>query len=203
MLASNFSIHLKKLAFISIMFSGFFSSANAETRFSTSYEFFDIGGTTIEELWYDIETKGPGKGRGHAGYTTFDLENEVKYRRENGMCSIANIIFTMHSTVQLPNWTDKNKSDRNMQIYWQALFSDVKRHEEEHVRIAHEAIIDLQKKSAALKPQKSCNTIAKQVTLLAQRNRSALNRAQNIFERAEMRGQRKRMEALIRDLQGG
>lgn len=200
MSANPIVTQLQRLIFLASFSLALCFNANAETRFSTSYEFFDISGTSLDQLWLSISEKGPGKNSGHAGYTTFKLKNEVKYRREDGVCSIASIVFTMHSTVQLPNWTDKNNSDRDMQIYWQALFSDVKKHEEEHVRIAHEAIIDLQKQSAALKPQKSCNTLARKISGLASKNRIMLNRAQNIFERAEMRGQRKRIENLIREL---
>lgn len=175
------------------------TAANAQTNFSTSYSTFNVGGTSVEQIWKSIQKNGPRSklGIGHAGYTTFDLESPVKFVTKNGKCHISAAKFTMVSSIQLPKWTDQSISPESVRIFWKALYTDVKRHEEDHVRIAEEAITRLANSVKKLKPQRNCDVMNRKISRLASANRKQLNRAQNKFERTEIRGQRKRIADLI------
>lgn len=178
------------------------TAALAEPTFKTHYRYFDIGGTNIEALWHDINRKGPksNKGVGHAGYTSFDLENSVGIIPKGGQCQITSIKFHLTSTVQLPKWTDEHNSDREMQFYWQAFSSDVKRHEDQHVEIARQSILDLEQKLLKLRPQKSCKPLKRKIRNTINASARARDREQNAFERKEIRGQKDRLTKMIEEL---
>ena len=175
------------------------ASAHAQTNFSTKYSTFNVGGTSVEQIWKSIQKNGPRSklGIGHAGFTSFDLESPVKFITKDGKCHISSAKFTMVSSIQLPRWIDQTIAPESVRIFWKALYTDVKRHEEDHVRIAEDAITRLANSVKSLKPQRNCDVMNRKISKLASANRRQLNRAQNKFERAEMRGQRKRIADLI------
>lgn len=178
------------------------NSALAEPTFTTKYKYFEIGGTNIEALWYDINKKGPksNKGVGHAGYTSFDFENSVGIIPKGGQCQITSIKFHLTSKVQLPKWIDGRKSDREMKIYWKAFSSDVKRHEDQHVEIARQSIIKLEQELLKLKPRKSCKVLKKKIRNAINASAKTRDREQNAFERKEIRGQKDRLTNLVEEL---
>lgn len=177
-------------------------TALAEPTFTTNYKYFKIGGTNIEALWYDINAKGPksNKGVGHAGYTSFDFENSVGIKPKDGLCQIISIKFHLTSTVQLPKWIDERKSDKDMKIYWKAFSSDVKRHEDQHVDIARQSILNLEQKLLKLKPRKSCKVLKKKIRNAINASAKTRDREQNAFERKEIRGQKDRLTTMIEEL---
>lgn len=178
------------------------NAAFAEPTFTTEYKYFEIAGTSIEALWYDINKKGPksNKGVGHAGYTSFGFDNFVGIIPKDGQCQITSINFHLTSTVQLPKWTDEHKSDREMQIYWQAFSNDVKRHEDQHVEIARQSILDLEQKLLKLRAQKSCKPLKRKIRNTINASARSRDRAQNTFERKEIRGQKDRLTNMIEEL---
>lgn len=179
------------------------SSAFAEPKFTTKYKYFDIGGTNHEALWFDINKKGPksNRGVGHAGYTTFKFKNSVGIIPKNGLCQITSIDFHLTSTVQLPKWIDGRKSDNEMKIYWKALSSDVKRHEDQHVEIARQSILNLERKLLEIKPHKSCKVLKRKIRNTINASEKMLDRQQNTFERKEVRGQKERLTKLVEQFQ--
>lgn len=181
-----------------------FSFALAEPTFSTKYKYFEVGGTTYQDLWLDINTKGPKSnlGIGHAGYTTFKFEkNLVGIIPKNGLCQITTIEYHLTSTVLLPKWTDGHKSGQQMKILWKALFSDVKRHEDQHVEIAKQSIIELENALLKIKPNKSCKILKRKIRNTIRASEKTRSRRQNSFERKEIRGQKKRLSELVEHFQ--
>lgn len=178
------------------------SPASAEPTFSTKYNYFEIGGTNIRDLWFDINAKGPKSkmGIGHAGYTSFDFDNSVGIVPKGGKCQITSINFHLTSIVQLPKWTDERNSDEEMKLYWKAFSADVKRHEDQHVEIARQSILKLEQKLLELQPNKSCKVLKKQIRNIINKSAQARNRDQNAFERKEVRGQKNRLTQLVEEL---
>lgn len=194
------NIGFLSLVSLSLLSFALINTASAKTSFTTAYSYFNIHGTSVENIWKSINTNGPKskKGVGHAGYTSFKLNSPVKFVTKNGKCHISSARFTMQSNIQLPKWLDRSRASSDLKIYWKALFNDVKRHEEEHVKIAEAAIVRLSKAVNALKPQKNCKKLNQKISRLANANRRKLNRAQNSFERKEIRGQKARINKLIK-----
>lgn len=184
------------------LFLGSSNSALAEPTFTTKYEYFKIGGTSIEALWYDINEKGPksNKGVGHAGYTSFDFDNSVGIVPRGGLCQITSIKFHLTSKVQLPKWIDANNSDEEMKIFWKAFSGDVKRHEDQHVEIARQSIIKLEQKLLELKSERSCNVLKRKIRNTINASAKTRDREQNAFERKEIRGQKDRLTDLVEEL---
>lgn len=174
----------------------------AQPTFSTNYQSFNVKGLTQVELWKDIQTNGPRSrlGIGSAGYTSFRFDNKVNIVPRNGKCIISSIEFHLTSIVELPNWTDYDAASADLQIYWQALSSDVRRHEDGHVEIAEASISKLYQDLSKITPQRNCDVLKRKVRTIIKRSEVTRNRAQNAFERKEVRGQRKRLTNLVRAL---
>lgn len=177
----------------------------AQPTFSKNYQKFNINGLTSSEIWESIHKNGPrsnlGIGVGHAGFTSFRFDNSVKFAPANNRCSIIEIKFHLTSIVELPAWTDQKRASRSVQIYWKALASDVRRHEDGHVEIAEQSIEKLYGDLQKIKPQRTCDSLKQKIQATIKLSEVARNRAQNAFERKEMRGQRKRLNNLIRKFQ--
>lgn len=179
-------------------------SLSAQPTFSTSYQNFNVSGLSQSELWKSIQTDGPRSrlGIGSAGYTSFRFDNSVGILPRGGQCVISQIKFDLLSIVELPRWTDYDAADQALQIYWQALSSDVRRHEDGHVQIAEASILKLYNDLSKVAPQPNCDLLKRKVRAIIKRSEVARNRAQNAYERKEMRGQRQRLTDLVRALKG-
>lgn len=179
-------------------------NVSAEPIFSTHYQNFNISGQSQTEIWQSIRKNGPrsssslGIGIGHPGYTSFRFDNSVKFAPSSNRCSIIDIKFHLTSIVELPNWTDQKHASRDVQIFWQALSSDVRRHEHGHVDIAERSIKKLYYDLQKIKPQRSCDQIKQKIQATIKRSEIARNRSQNAFEHKEMSGQRQRLDNLVR-----
>ncbi|WP_162652691.1 DUF922 domain-containing protein [Lentilitoribacter sp. Alg239-R112] len=171
----------------------------AKTSFSKSYKYYEIGGTTIEDFWRNVALYGPRANRkfGVVGLTTFKLDIPYRYSNKNGKCQLTSVEIKLRSTISLPKWVDKSRSDKDMRIFWKALSGDVKRHEEKHVSIAESSFKALEMAILNIKPQRNCKALKKKINALSKQSERARNRAQNNFERDEIRGQKKRLSGLI------
>jgi predicted secreted Zn-dependent protease len=176
--------------------------AFAETNISRSFETFLIGGTSIEGIWKEVSIKGIRDPLGirRIGFTSFKQTIASKFITKNGRCHLTSVTVNFHSNVKVPRWTGAKASSRDVQIYWKALSSDVERHELDHVLIAEAAIKKLDQALSALKPRKNCKAFNRKIAQLEKISRNKLNRAQNAFERKEVRAQNKRLQKLIAKL---
>ena len=173
--------------------------AFSETKISRSFENFYIGGTSIENIWKEVSIKGIPDPFGirRIGYTSFKQTIASKFVTKNGRCHLTSVTINFHSNVKIPRWTDAKIASRDVQIYWKALSSDVERHELDHVLIAEAAVKKLDQAISKLKPRKNCKAFNRKIAQLEKISRNKLNRAQNTFERKEVRAQNKRLQKLI------
>ena len=197
----------QKTLFVTGLLSLMLSAMNAlpafsETKISRSFETFFIGGTSIGAIWKDVSIKGIADPLGirRIGFTTFKQTIASKFVTKNGQCHLTSVTINFHSNIKSPRWTDAKISSRDVQIYWKALSSDVERHELDHVLIAEAAVKKLDKAISKLKPRRTCKAFDRKIAQLAKTSRIKLNRAQNTFERKEVRAQNKRLQKLIAKL---
>lgn len=108
---------------------------------------YKVSGATLEEIWLDIEKKGPKDGgKARAGYTTapvttpnsykFDEEEDTKAKPKSGVAwkvTAKGGEITVTPVIQMPELTsDKDLNDDDRKA-WETFVKGVRDHEDEHV----------------------------------------------------------------------
>jgi predicted secreted Zn-dependent protease len=119
----------------------------AEKSIKTSA--YTVSGTTLAEIWADIQAKGPKDGgAARAGYTTcpvttpqkVDFDGEVKEDKKSGDQAatvwIKSAEVSIECTIQVPKLaSDKDLSDEAKKE-WKRFLTELVAHEAEHVKVS-------------------------------------------------------------------
>lgn len=162
--------------------------SKAETIVNKSFSYFQIGGRTAEELDRELEKRGPmtkTSGSRHPGATQIKFGGEITYLPSNGRCSVGEVKVTLKTKIILPRWKNRNRANRELGMIWDALSSDIKRHEERHAEIARQHARQLEQSLKRLRPARYCETLQAKVADLTARTVEEHDKAQIAFDRVE------------------
>jgi predicted secreted Zn-dependent protease len=174
---------------------------SAAETIATSYSYFSIGGSTLTELERDLNRRGPmvrSTGQRHPGATRMNFRTNVSYAEQNGRCWIAKAQVTLTAKVILPRWRPPRRADSDTRLVWDALSSDIKRHEDQHVRIARDYARQLERKLERIGRQRNCALATRKAKAVTDKVLSDHDRAQARFDMAEGAGFEKRLLRLMR-----
>lgn len=163
-------------------------TASAETIVHKRTTYFQVGGRTAEELDHELATRGPltnSTGNRHPGATEIKFDGELTYVEKDGRCSIgvAQVVLTTH--LILPRWKNRGRADRNLGMIWDALSSDIKRHEERHAEIARQHARRLETALRRLPRERNCDILQDKVQALSNQAIAAHDADQVRFDRVE------------------
>ncbi|ATN34652.1 peptidase [Rhizobium sp. ACO-34A] len=162
--------------------------SKAETIVSKSFSYFQIGGRTAEELDRELEKRGPmtkTSGSRHPGATQIKFGGDITYLPSNGRCTVGEVKVTLKTRIILPRWKNRNRANRELGMIWDALSSDIKRHEERHAEIARQHARKLEQSLKRLRPARDCETLQAKVAELTERTVEEHDKAQIAFDRVE------------------
>lgn len=174
--------------------------AAAEVIASKSYSYFDIRGKTADELDRELSRRGPtasGSSARHPGATKIRFGGEATYIQDDGRCRIGNVKVTVHTQIILPRWGNRMGAGKELSMIWDALSSDIKRHEERHAEIARNQARSMERAIRALPPQRSCETMQELVSNESARGIEEHDQLQARFDRVEAVNFQKRMLRLL------
>lgn len=179
---------------------GFSHGASAETIVRKSISYFQIGGTTAEDLDRELERRGPEtrtSGSRHPGATQIKFGGELTYVHSAGECRIGETNVTLTTRLILPSWKNRKKAHGDLALIWDALSSDIKRHEERHAEIARQYARQLEKALKRLRPQRNCEVMQAKVAEATDKVITAHDKAQMDFDRVEAVNFEKRMIRIL------
>lgn len=174
--------------------------ASAETV-AKSYSYFSVGGTTLEQLDVELQRRGPRvktTGQRHPGATQMQFRTRLGYEEKGGRCRVSEVKVTVEAKVILPRWRQRNRADQDTRLVWDALSSDIKRHENQHVEIARHYARQIERKLLRLGRHKDCNAAAAKAKLAVDKLLAKHDRAQTKFDQAESKTFEKRLLRLMR-----
>lgn len=160
----------------------------AETIVRKSVSYFQIGGTTAEDLDRELERRGPAtraSGSRHPGATQIKFGGELDYVQSAGRCRIGNVDVTLDTRIILPQWKNRKRAKGDLALIWDALSSDIKRHEERHAEIARQYARKLERTLKKLRPQRNCDAMQAKVAEATDGVIAAHDTAQMDFDRVE------------------
>lgn len=175
-------------------------SAAAEVIASKSYSYFDIRGKTADELDRELSRRGPtasGSSARHPGATKIRFGGEATYIQDDGRCRVGNVKVTVHTQIILPRWSSRKGASKELSMIWDALSSDIKRHEERHAEIARNQARAMERAIRALPPQRSCEAMQELVSNESARGIDEHDQLQARFDRVEAVNFQKRMLRLL------
>lgn len=160
----------------------------AETIVHKRTTYFSIGGSTAEELDRELSRRGPltqTTGSRHPGATRIKFDGELTYVEKDGRCRIGKAKVVVDTHLILPRWKNRKKANRELGMIWDALSSDIKRHEERHAEIARQHARKLEKALKALSATSNCERLQERVQTLSDRAIEAHDADQIRFDRIE------------------
>lgn len=178
---------MKKLVLAAGLLALAASSASGASV-SRTYNYFAIGGTTLEEIEDELKRHGPqvkSTGLRHPGATRMEFTTRVSYGEENGRCFVVRAAVTVKANMILPRWRARNRSDDETRLIWDTLSADIKRHEESHVVIARNHARELEDELHKIRRERSCEAAQEKVAATQQRILAKHDRAQERFDRIE------------------
>lgn len=165
------------------------------------YNYFSIGGTTLQEIEAELKRRGPklnNTGTRHPGATRMEFTTRVTYGEQNGRCSVLNADVRVKATVILPRWTRPKRSDNETRLIWDTLSADIKRHEEAHVTIARNHAREMEQALRQIRNQRGCENAQAKVNETTSRLLAAHDHEQDRFDRIESISFEKRINSLLR-----
>jgi len=103
---------------------------------TTQVEYYDVSGATFEDVSREMKVKGVD---GWAGSTWTNVKYDFTVRRDGDGCRIDSVNAMFDAKVRLPRWTDRAAAPEASRQAWDAWFPTLRRHEDGHVQIGHEA----------------------------------------------------------------
>lgn len=167
---------------------------------SRSYSYFSLRGLTLQDLQAEMENRGPkveSTGRRHPGATRLEFKDRIRYRSDRGKCRVQSASVTVRARIILPRWVRRSAGSPETRQIWDALASDIKRHEESHVSIAKNHARDIELAVASIPAQNNCDLVETQARMIIAKGLERHDAEQARFDRIEGRNFAARIERLI------
>jgi predicted secreted Zn-dependent protease len=160
----------------------------AAASVNKTYNYFSIGGKTLEEIETELGKRGPhvkSTGKRHPGATQMEFTTRLAYAESNGSCTVFKASVSVKAKMILPRWRQRARADGDTRLIWDTLSSDIKRHEESHVVIAKNHARVLEQALKAIGRQQNCRVAATKAKATSERILAQHDRAQDEFDRVE------------------
>ncbi len=165
-----------------------------------TFSYFSIGGTTLADIENELNRLGPLVGtsnRRHPGATRLEFTTRVTYSETDGRCSVSDANVTVNANVILPRWRRPRSADGEVQLVWETLERDIRRHEESHIVIARNHARELELAIKAIRPQANCDAAAERVQTISADVMQRHDEEQARFDRIEAINFESRMLQLL------
>lgn len=176
------------------------SVALSETL-TRSLSYFTIGGVTPLEIEQQLLKLGPqinGSSTRHPGATRMEFTSRIVYAKLPGDCRISQATVAIKATVTLPRWRRKASADVGSRLFWDALSTDIVRHEEAHLVIARNFARQLERGLVDLRGEANCTEMATTAQALQDRILSRHDAEQQRFDRIEAKSLDRRLLAKLK-----
>ncbi|NLR96269.1 DUF922 domain-containing protein [Rhizobium sp. P38BS-XIX] len=174
--------------------------ADAEVVARKSISYFDIKGTTADELDAALNERGPlamGSSSHHPGATRIRFGGNATYSEANGRCYISGVKVTVETEIILPRWRDRRGASKQLSIIWDTLSADIRRHEDRHVEIARQHARQMEKLILALPSANDCDALQDKANEVTTRETERHDADQARFDRIEAINFQNRLQRLL------
>ncbi|MEW6196669.1 MAG: DUF922 domain-containing protein [Bacteroidota bacterium] len=130
----------------------------------SSIEYYEIYGSTLNELQREIQKKGPREGgRRFDAYTTWRVGWEFKTISSNNKCTLKNVIVITEIKIVMPKWINYSSAKKEVQQIWDKYYKALLDHENGHKEIGLKAAAEIEKEIKKIKPKSSCAELERDI----------------------------------------
>lgn len=170
-------------------------AACTSTKPGVTTVYYNVPGTTVEQINQQIAIRGPQDG--HAiGTTETRMTPKVRTVRRNGKCRIESAEVLLELKVTLPRWADIDKADSQTRAGFAGLGRHVEEHEQVHVEISQKYATKIEKALLATPPQESCRVLIDNARATFKDLFQEHNQEQRAFDARERNAIERRLRAL-------
>ncbi|MEO0497280.1 MAG: DUF922 domain-containing protein [Pseudomonadota bacterium] len=171
---------MKALALIS---AALLLTACTTSQVSTGY--YDLEGSTGDELDRQIRLKGPAQGHALASAAIRFKPVDISFREDDNGCRVSQARLQVIANITLPRWQNRLGSEPGLRAAFNNLQRYARAHERTHVRIAELSARDMERSLKALSPSRTCKALDKRVERTVKAKLREHDRAQKAFDAAE------------------
>ena len=174
--------------------------ADAEVIARKSISYFDIKGSSADELDAALNERGPlamGSSSHHPGATRIRFGGNATYSEANGRCYISGVKVTVDTEIILPRWRDRRHASKQLSLIWDTLSGDIRRHEDRHVEIARQHARQMERAILSLPSASSCDALQEQANEVTARETDRHDADQARFDRIEAINFQNRIQRLL------
>ncbi len=173
---------------------------HAEVIARKSISYFDIMGSTADELDAALNQRGPlamGSSSHHPGATRIRFGGSATYSEADGRCYISGVKVTVDTEIILPRWRDRRHANKQLSVIWDTLAADIRRHENRHVEIARQHAREMERQILSLPSAKDCDALQEKANEVTARETERHDADQARFDRIEAINFQNRLQRLL------
>jgi len=159
----------------------------AKPVITTRYEYYDIGGSTKQELRDQLRKVGPHRGGETVAYT----EQNISYNYQTGgmgACGVVSYQVTMAIVYHMPRWQQAANSSSPLAQEWNKFVQALQIHEDGHAQNARDTAQAVDKAIAAIPAFSDCRRTKSAVVVAAQKAISQCDRLDTEYDQKTMHG---------------
>lgn len=198
------NLHASKLKLLlaPLIVAGLAWPASSETIIRKYVTYFSIFGKTAEDLDRELSKRGPVAGTSgmrHPGATRISFTGTATFIGKGGKCYIGGAKVALSTKLILPRWANRKHATPRIAVIWDALSSDIKRHEERHAEIARNHARALEKAILSLPKTGDCPSLKAKVNRISNQAIKDHDADQRRFDRVEAANFDRRMIRLLKN----
>jgi predicted secreted Zn-dependent protease len=170
---------------VKLVSSGTSLTINPSAEVKTEY--YDIRGTTWEELKREIDAKGP-EGWWGTAQSSIGYKIGLREDKASGQCIPHSIQATVASKVRLPAWANRFEGNTRLQGYWDNVLRTLDLHERGHVKISFEGAQEIERALKAIAPRADCSELMGEADRTVREIRERVARRQAMYDDATDHG---------------
>lgn len=132
---------------------------------TVSHEYYDIWGSTVRALLWQISRHGPEgpDGNRYAAFTDWEVTWHYQRRESENECRVERASVTLRVVITLPRWRNRESAPALLGEKWQRYLDALQVHEAGHLDFAVRAATEIRQQLVALEPLPTCEELEARV----------------------------------------
>jgi predicted secreted Zn-dependent protease len=133
--------------------------AEPETRINNVY--YQVDGSTAEDIWADILAKSPVKenGKQHVAYTRWDVSWKFWWYDHGSSCEISKVTTRLDVAYTLPRLKQSASIPQSVTAHWEKYYAALLDHEQGHKALGVKAAIEIEHQLLNMGPRRNCEQL--------------------------------------------
>jgi predicted secreted Zn-dependent protease len=157
----------------------------------TVMQYYDVEGSSADELHRAIKAYGPVSFDGNRYYATckWKIRWKAKYKTEGGRCSIGDLHLTVAAAITFPRWSNSSAGTAGLREKWEQMAKALRNHEDGHKDNGVRGANDLARRLRSLPAQPDCRTLEQEINANYERMLKVHRELDVAYDRATNHGE--------------